>query len=988
MLRTKLRLALPLTLIAMTTGCSLFAPRPTPLPRPNHVIIVGIDGIGPADITPERTPHLARMKQDGAHTPQLVARHPHSRLATYAEALALYNTTILKRCRVYGLEATAILRSPELKTLDPRPILTKDVSVTLDDPVSVGAYAATRWLTRRPALMFVELSAGKDKPEDCDAGMGRLFAAVERAGLAGQTTMIVMSATAPDRYWMIRGPGIRHGHKIATRLTPGSTAAAAAHLLLQQGRSVSGHFPTAAFRTYSREPKSDDERIVPRGSIRGQARGPHGRAMPHASVLLVKNEPVDGIFERWSDADEYGEFRFDSIPAGRYDYVFVFDNLPSRQRRSLLVARNLEVKRDTTTTPVLSYRRMQGSDRNAPLVPVAANSAAFLTSEQIERLSRTAYRNDAIPMLAADALSGRRVRTGLIRRWLIASAERLHSTLQRDAITPGLVVEMTDLAAAYDVNRSSGLLTNTEDRDVRKALKLAAVHLVLAQDLKKMRSDSNSSLALALTAGVLRSRDLSKQWLKKSDEILAARLEGMAIRANEDPGSVEHAELCSMLAAAMANRALGSDDRLKHKLRRVTKLAAAYLTPSERRVAPGKRADAADRTLGFLGLAKSAFADRPLGERARVLWNGCGSPVWAPRGNKSIVGSLLTEAGSPARRPLRPTPSTQLTDTTAILTNAWGTPSEWLVRVNGWTIDVHARGMGLLTMTTAPVNGVAESRPRIVRFRTSPAYDYVLLAGQVSHKTKSHLTAYRHVLFNKLTGYVIVTDELPAGMVSATRPQRLQVRKNEGSVPFQLMATAAQMAGRADWADGRYFVSTSSRPSFVIYAGPAGSKALARLGVWDVTLNTFSDDDDESDETFGGAHLTLTTPRGREFIRIARMPALVGDNVEDNILQGSVGIIRRGPKSADLILIRADWAQMDDVLFRLDKGHGYATVRETGQAHGWSRGRSSRSLAVGLGENAPASPKLTVDGKPKGTRQEDRRETFSLPSGPHRFRLK
>jgi len=467
--------------------------------------------------------------------------------------------------------------------------------------------------------------------------------------------MIVMSATAPNRYWMIRGPGIRHGHQIASRLTPGSTAAAAAHLLLRQGPTVSGHFPTAAFRTYSREPKSDGERIVPRGSIRGQTRSPSGRAMPHASVLLVKNEPVDGIFERWSDADEHGEFRFDSIPAGRYDYVFVFDNLPSRLRRSFLVARNLKVKRDTTTTPLLSYQRMQGSDRSAPPVPAPRKSAAFLTYGQITRLRRTAYRNDAIPMLAADALSGRRVRTGLIRQWLITSTARLHSTLQQDATVSTLVVEMTDLAAAYDVNRGSGLLTNTEDRDIRSALKLAAVHLVRAQELKKIRSDSTSSLALAITAGVLRSTDLAKLWREKSNEILMARLESMAIRADENPGSVEHAELCSMLAAAMTNHALGSDNYLKHKLRRVTKLATAYLTPVDRRVASTDRANTPDRTLGFLGLAKSAFADRPLGERARVLWNGCGSPVWAPRGNESIVGALLTEADSPQRTPIRPT---------------------------------------------------------------------------------------------------------------------------------------------------------------------------------------------------------------------------------------------------------------------------------------------------------------------------------------------
>ena len=991
MLRKTTCLALSLIAAASVSGCALFAQRPAPRARPNHVIIVGIDGLRPADIAPERTPHLDRMQRDGAYTWKLTAKNPHSRLATYAEALGSSNTSILERSRLRGMGAAAIVRSKELTVLDPAAVLARDVSVALDNAESVGAFAAAQWLAQRPACMFLELSAGKDTPEACDAGLGKLFASIQRAGLAARTTLIVMSAAGPGRCWMIRGPGTRHGHEIAARLTPGSTAAAAAHLLFPVSRGVrSGLFPAAAFRTYSREAKSPKERIVPRGSVRGRVLTARGRPMPRATVLLVKDEPADGIAEHWSDTDDYGEFRFDSIPAGTYDYVFVFDNLRARLPRSLLVARGLKIKRDTTTAPLLRYRRMQGSDERAPVVPPAERAAAFLTGEQVERLRRIARTGRPFPLLAADALSGRRVRTSLIREWLVGSAADLHSTLQQTAIGGDTLTQMIDLAAAYDVNRSSGLLTNTEDRDVRSALKFAAVHLVRAQERGKSPAGSSGCLALALTAGMLRSPSLSKQWLKKADAMFESRLAAVKARAKEDPAAADRGELCSMLAYAMVNRALGCGNYLGKELRRVTELAASCLPPAQRRVSPAARAAAPAGTLGFLGLAKSAFAGDELGERTRALWDTCNSPVWTPRGNESILATLLTAAGEPRHRPLEQAKSKRLTRTTAVLTKGWGTPAEWFVRVNGWTIDLHVRAAKLATMTTEPVGGCIESKPKIVRFKSSPAADYVLLAGRMSHRTKSHLTAYRHILFNKLTGYLVVFDEFPAGVLTSTSIKAARVNgpgviQGEQGAPAQVLALAAASAGVIGGNQIR-FNSTSSRPSFVICPPPPGREAAgATLRTWDVTRTSLADDNAEG---FGGAHLVLTADRGTEFIRIARTPAHVAGNIEDRMAQGSVAIIRHGPKSADLILVRADWAQTDDLLFKLDRGHGYATIRNTGLADGWSRGGRARQAMLWLGEGAPKSPTLTIDGKPRALEQPGDRATFRLPAGAHSFRIK
>ncbi len=136
----------------------------------------------------------------------------------------------------------------------------------------------------------------------------------------------------------------------------------------------------------------------------------------------------------------------------------------------------------------------------------------------------------------------------------------------------------------------------------------------------------------------------------------------------------------------------------------------------------------------------------------------------------------------------------------------------------------------------------------------------------------------------------------------------------------------------------------------------------------------------------GGAHLVLTTARGTEFIRLGRVPAHVAGNVEDNLLEGSAGVIRRGPESADLVLIDAQQACSDELAFRLEPGTGYVTIYDDGRAEGWSGGPAAR-VTVLLGEGASQSPSLTVDGSPASLEMSGRRAMFDLPSGAHRFRI-
>jgi len=987
--------ALWLAAAVTSGGCSLFPSRPVPLERPTHVIVAAIDGLRAADIRPSRTPHLALMVRDGAYTWNLEARKPGDRAATYTEALTTLpisrriqmtaaeraRRSIFTRCRAAGLRATAVLRSwQELWRLDPQAIR---VPAAADSPVGAGTTAASHFLAERPAFLFVELSKGKDKVEDCDAGLGKIFAAISRAGAEEQTTVIVASAGAHQPAWMIRGPGTRHGHELAAPVTATDTVATAAELLELPRQDTLGKIVIGAFRAWSREPKSAGERGIPRGSVRGRVLGQNGKPMANASVLLVRNEPPDGIPERWADTGREGEFRFDSIPAGRYDYVFVFDNLPGLLRRSLLVRKDFAVKRDETIRPMFHYRRI-GSPRKTRPLPLAERAPSFLDEDQVASLARACRTEFAPPLLAADALSGRRIRTRLIRGWLIGSAQKLRARLESGRVDSALLTEMTDLAAAYDMNRAGGLLTDPEERELRETLKLAAVRLLSAHERKQLAGDSGAYVPLALVAGALKPSPLSAKWLGRADAMFRRRLDALARQAEWAPSDIEHQELCLVLEYALINRALGCGNYLGERLERIVDLAAVCLTPEQRRTHPGSRTARPARGLGFLGLAKSAFSDRRLGLSMRALWEMCGSPCWAPRGDQSLLGTLLTAATSPMERTLAPVPSEQLTKTTALFTRHWGTPNEWLVYVSGWDIDLYVGAARLAAIKTRLVKGQVSLKPHVLRFYTSPGYDYALLGGRVSLGRRRNLAAYRHVLFNKLTGYLVVSDELPAGFRSATevrapRPVRRGVVTGARGREAQVLALAADRVTRGNAIS---LTSTSGRPTLVICPPPAGAKAgAARLRSWDVTVASLAADVSRG---AGGTHLVLTTDRGDEYARLARTPAHVAGNVEDVMMEGSVAVIRRGSTSTDLVLIDAAWAQSDDLRFRLRRGRGYVTIYHAGRAAGWTEG-PRRMVTVALGEKARRSPRLKVDGRRWSLKTTDGRSRFFLRAGPHRF---
>lgn|GEM_PF-3302208 len=963
-------------------GCALFAARPEIPERRTHVIIVGLDGLKAADIDPALTPHLYLMQRDGAYTWAMQARHSGDRAAVYAEALAAGRPTpLLQRLRSLGLTTLAVTRTNMLAGS-----LTGASSIVQagDSPGAAGAAAAFAFVDKLPACMFVELSAGEDAIEDCDAGLGAILGTIRRAGLAGQTTVIVMSATGPDRAWMIRGPDTRHGHELAAPVAAASTAGSVLHLLAPALLSAdTPAAPFQAFRAYSREPNSETERTVPRGSLQGRVLRPDGGPMPKCSVLLVRDEPPDGISERRADANQLGEFRFDSVPAGRYDHVFVFDNLPSPLRRSLLVAQDLVVQRDVTARLELRYERVGGQPK-LPDIPRADRFASFLTDEQLTTLARHCRRGTELPLLAADAFSGQRTRTTAVREWLLASAKELRDALQRAPVDRAVVAKAADLAVAYDVNRASGLLSDPEERDLRAALAMTAVHALRAAERRELPDDLDTATALTLAAGALGPGKLSRTWVRKADEMFEKRFEPIARQTEADPDSLDTADLCRMLEYAMINDAIGCGNYLDDELGRTVEVAAACLTPAQRRVSPAGRTATPAMGLGFLGLAKTAFADEDVGGRMAWLWRACGSPVWAPRGEESLLGTLLTAASEPPSRPFGPVRSERLTDTATLLTRDWGALDEWFVYVNGWRVELHVRGARLATLETAPPNSTAASRPQVLRFTSSPGYDYVLLGGWMSPLGRGRLPAYRHVLFNKLTGYVVIADEFTGGILSTTVRDmngfRDSVVTGSEGVDAQLLALDADLT----LSEGApIFTSSSSTPVFVVIPPPAGAAAgAAELEPWDVTATDLADD-----AAAAAVHVSLRTDRGMEYVRLARTPAHVACNVEDSMLEGTVGVIRRGPKSSDLLLIDARWAQSEGAFFRLDRGEGYATIHEAGRADGWSGGRS-REVTVSLGDNAPLAPSLMVDGRGASLEKNGDRFSFGLSSGAHTFRVK
>ncbi len=992
-------------LVLLASGCALFAPSPRPAARPPHVIVVEVGGLTAEQISPVETPHLYRMKRDGAYAWTLASDAPDDRTAVYSELFTglhpslhadpsdMTDRSLFTRCRRRGLGVISLWRTPDLAELDREGEVLSGPPHRIDHPAEMGARAGGRFLAERPELLFVELSPGGEDAADCDAGLGKIVGAVHRAGVADRTTVIVVGTRPDETCWLIRGPGTRHGHQVVEEVSAPDTFATASRLLGVHVPDARGYLVADAFRDWARTPPSSDERVVPRGSVRGTVLKGEDDPMSRATVLLVKDEPVDGIHERWADTGAAGAFAFDDIPAGTYDYVFVFDNLPTPVRRSLLVARNVEVEARTTTRLELDYRRLGADPGTWEPVRRRKRPAAFLTDSQVEHLGSAARKGEAVwptedptepPLLAADVLAGRRLRTGLVRSWLIESAATLRRMTAEDELEPALVRNVIDLAAAYDLNRGSGLLSRDEKLAVVDALSDAATRLNRAARRGDLPEDTNAYVALELAAVAVPPQEAVDAWSETAEDLFEARFDTLRRNAEQDPRKVDRAELCSILEYALINDAVGCGNYLDDDMRRLVRLVAWSLPPEHRRPDRPAGSRAVDDDTAFLGLVKTAFADEEFGGKLRALWDASGRPYWMPRGDESVLGSLFAAAAMPSPRARSHVRSEQLTPTTAVLTHRWGDSAEWFVHVSGWDIDVHLRATDLARSRTWSVAGRPVGSPEIVAFIESPACDYLLLSGDVALSSDEDERGYRHVLFNKHTGYLVVWDEFPEGARPITRvvasgstsPGILQAHTGvEAQVLGLEMAIAAQDPEMA-------MQGVTNSPVWALYLPPPG-RAPAELESWSVDPISLA-----AAEAAGyrGRHLKLTADRGAEFIRLGQQPAWASGDFEDVFIDGKVGVVRRGERSEDFILVRAEMAMSNSRLFRLARGTGFATIYRTGRAEGWSRGRSRRAT-VRLGAEPPGHLHLEVNSRSRRVRIDELDAVFRLRSGEHTFTI-
>jgi hypothetical protein len=976
---------LPLAFGGCAVVRAIFPPRPMPRPRPDHVVLIAVDGLRQADIQPETTPHLALLKQDGAYAASLQSRTPKDRTSTWSEALTGFpmreHATGLDAARrsIFELAARAnrsslgLVRTDAMSTLVPAGCRRE----LADTPSAeqAGRTAGAALLSQRPALLFIELSDGSQSAADCDAGLREILAAVRLGGLTGRTTVVLISGAGPEMWWATRGPTTRHGRLLQQPVSAADTAPTVARLLGIPMPARAGRVVAEAFRPWSSVPAAEGERRLRRGIVTGRIVDIRGKPMREPSVLLVRNEPPDGIRERWTDAAENGAFRFENIPAGRYDYVFVFDNLPCRVHRSLLVRRDVEVPSGAELDLTLRYERLPGADSSARPRGLAKSAARFLTDDRLAELREAARRETRpgrqLPLLALDALQGRRARTAQIREWLLASLASVRRQFAARSVEPEAVQALIDLAVAYDVNRASGLLTNTEDGELRDALAVAAEVVIRSEERNALRARAAGAAALGAVVAALHPSSQSDRWLSAANRMFERELAVRLAQVRRDPVAANREAICSLIEYAMIRQAVEGDEEIDERLREAVRILAAVVPPADRHTRGESKPDA---ELGFLGLGRAAFAAEELGSRLHALWEQVGRPTWEPNDGGSILGTLLTRSARPGVKPaLRP--SARLSESAAVLTYEWGTPREWMIVVRGWDLDLHTEGARLAQVRSKP----PPSRPQIVRFRSSPAYDYVLIeAGPDSDRQ------FRHVLFNKPARYVVVSDELEVGTGQrlSVGPAVVGTGSIRGSGGQQAIIRGIGWQGSGG-SGGLEAISTSARPSLLVLGVPEGGKiAPTEFVTWNVTETNLVDNPRDA---VAGTHLRVTSQASTDLIRLGRTRAQVAGNLYDATLDGCVAVLRATDDVTWLHLILANWIQWGLARFALERGHGCAAIRSR-RVDGWSDGRG-RDVSVGMEVKSSDRAELQVDGRKQRVERDRRNFDFYLRAGPHHFRL-
>ncbi len=250
-----------------TSACETASQEDRP-PRPAHVIIFGVDGLSPLGIEATATPNIDRMIAEGAYSENAAAVIPTVSSPNWASLLTgatpedhgIFNNgwdlfgakpsykgtrgrfpTLFGelRDRVPGIHMASFLDWGDFAKLIEDGVA--DLIVDTAGPDDTVDQAVAYFRTGRPEITMIHIdqvdaalhSKGFLSPEymaaviKADEVLGRLVAALEAEGVLNQTLIILTSDHGGKDFghggtslqeitipWIIRGPGVRKGHKL------------------------------------------------------------------------------------------------------------------------------------------------------------------------------------------------------------------------------------------------------------------------------------------------------------------------------------------------------------------------------------------------------------------------------------------------------------------------------------------------------------------------------------------------------------------------------------------------------------------------------------------------------------------------------------------------------------------------------------------------------------------------------------------------------
>ncbi len=269
------------------TGCEPPREESSPGSRVDHLVIIGVDGLGPEGIRRAETPAIDALMDRGAWSMQARAVMPTSSSPNWAsmimgagpeqhgvtsnawelDAFAIAPTVAGPDGRFPTIFSVLRAQRPEaeiaviydwggfgrLLNLDGT-----DLALDADGPEAATAAAEAALVDRRPTLLFVHLDHVDhalhdhgflsepylDAVAEADRFIGRIVAALDRAGMTDRTAVLVTSDHGGQGTshggetmgellipWILAGPGIETGRALAQPINTYDTAATAAALL-------------------------------------------------------------------------------------------------------------------------------------------------------------------------------------------------------------------------------------------------------------------------------------------------------------------------------------------------------------------------------------------------------------------------------------------------------------------------------------------------------------------------------------------------------------------------------------------------------------------------------------------------------------------------------------------------------------------------------------------------------------------------------------